>query len=138
MKQNVVCSLSILHDLDPRLSFFSCSSVHVCTFCHYLFTVLNLSIFFVLLFQYYSQTGLPSKSLDRNVCAVCGNDIFIMNNEDAVIEKTIKLNCGHVYPFMSNLLLLYIIIYIVIYIVVYCRIMLAGQSLTCFTVMWAN
>ncbi|KAL8587626.1 hypothetical protein ACOMHN_045315 [Nucella lapillus] len=46
---------------------------------------------------YYSTTGLPSKSLDRNMCAVCGNQIFVMNNEDAVIEKTIKLNCGHVF-----------------------------------------
>ena len=54
--------------------------------------------------QYYSTTGLPSKSLDNNVCAVCGNEIFVMNNEDAIIENTIKLNCGHVYPWKSEFL----------------------------------
>ncbi|KAK0064673.1 RING finger protein 121-like isoform X1 [Biomphalaria pfeifferi] len=46
---------------------------------------------------YYSTTGLPAKRLDSNTCAVCGNEIFIMSNDNAVIEKTIKLNCGHIF-----------------------------------------
>ncbi|XP_025087236.1 RING finger protein 121-like isoform X2 [Pomacea canaliculata] len=46
---------------------------------------------------YYSTTGLPSKNLDLKTCAVCGNEIIIMNDEDAIIEKTIRLNCGHIF-----------------------------------------
>ncbi|XP_005096944.1 RING finger protein 121 [Aplysia californica] len=46
---------------------------------------------------YYSATGLPAKRLDPGMCAVCGNEIYMMSNDNAVIEKTIKLNCGHVF-----------------------------------------
>ncbi|KAH9505690.1 hypothetical protein Btru_055508 [Bulinus truncatus] len=46
---------------------------------------------------YYSTTGLPAKRLDPNTCAVCGNEIFMISNDNAVIEKTIKLTCGHVF-----------------------------------------
>ena len=49
-------------------------------------------------FQYYTETGLPGKRLDPNVCCVCGNQILVMNNEDALIEETFKLDCNHVYP----------------------------------------
>jgi len=46
---------------------------------------------------YYVATGLPAKRLDPGMCAVCGNQILVMNNEEAVIENSIKLNCGHVF-----------------------------------------
>ncbi|XP_067663860.1 E3 ubiquitin ligase Rnf121-like isoform X1 [Haliotis asinina] len=46
---------------------------------------------------YYSSTGLPSKSLDPNICAVCGNQILVISNEDAIIEKTCRLSCNHVF-----------------------------------------
>ena len=52
--------------------------------------------------QYYSPTGLPAKRLDPNMCAICGNEIYMMNNDEAVIEKFSKLNCGHVYPFKTD------------------------------------
>ncbi|KAK6173929.1 hypothetical protein SNE40_017299 [Patella caerulea] len=46
---------------------------------------------------YYTTTGLPGKRLDPNVCAVCGNQILVMNDEDAIIEKTCKLSCDHLF-----------------------------------------
>lgn len=46
---------------------------------------------------YYTETGLPGKRLDPNVCCVCGNQILCMNNEDAIIEETFKLDCNHVF-----------------------------------------
>ncbi|ESN94144.1 hypothetical protein HELRODRAFT_193855 [Helobdella robusta] len=44
---------------------------------------------------YYSKNGLPSRQLESDVCAVCGNRLLVLNNEDAIIEKTYKLNCEH-------------------------------------------
>ena len=49
-------------------------------------------------FQYYTQSGLPGKRLDPNICAVCGNQIIVTNNDDAIIENTCKLDCDHMYP----------------------------------------
>ncbi|XP_060569209.1 E3 ubiquitin ligase Rnf121-like [Ruditapes philippinarum] len=46
---------------------------------------------------YYTVTGLPGKRLDPNICAVCGNQILVTNNEDAIIETTCKLQCDHVF-----------------------------------------
>ena len=51
-----------------------------------------------LFFQYYTQSGLPGKRLDPNICAVCGNQIIVSNNDDAIIENTCKLDCDHMYP----------------------------------------
>ncbi|KAL8581295.1 hypothetical protein ACOMHN_028321 [Nucella lapillus] len=45
---------------------------------------------------YYSSSGLPSKMLDEGVCAVCGNQIMVSNAE-AIFEKTVQLNCDHVW-----------------------------------------
>ena len=59
-------------------------------------------IFYISFFQYYTETGLPGKRLDPNVCGVCGNQIMVMNNEDAIIEETFKLDCNHVYPFIYS------------------------------------
>ena len=65
----------------------------------YCFTFLD---WFTILFQYYTQTGLPGKRLDPNICAVCGNQIIVTNNDDAIIENTCKLDCDHMYPFKEN------------------------------------
>lgn len=46
---------------------------------------------------YYTQTGLPGKRLDPNICAVCGNQIIVTNNDDAIIENTCKLDCDHIF-----------------------------------------
>jgi hypothetical protein len=50
--------------------------------------------------QYYTTSGLPSRILEPGVCAVCGNKILVLDNDNAVVEKTFKLNCDHVYPFL--------------------------------------
>jgi len=48
--------------------------------------------------QYYTSTGLPSRKLEPGVCAVCGNEIIVLDNADAIVEKTYKLTCDHMYP----------------------------------------
>jgi len=55
-------------------------------------------VFCFCILQYYTASGLPGKRLDPNICAVCGNPILVLNNEDAIIETTCKLDCDHVYP----------------------------------------
>ena len=51
--------------------------------------------------QYYTSTGLPSRKLEPGVCAVCGNRIIVLDNADAIVEKTYKLSCDHVYPSLT-------------------------------------
>ncbi|EEB10744.1 RING finger protein, putative [Pediculus humanus corporis] len=46
---------------------------------------------------YYNAKGMPTRSLDSNVCAVCGNKLLTPLNEDGVLESTYKLSCGHVF-----------------------------------------
>ncbi|CAF4362989.1 unnamed protein product [Rotaria sp. Silwood2] len=46
---------------------------------------------------YYSETGLPKRALESNTCAVCANPILVQNNEEALIEQTYKLQCGHTF-----------------------------------------
>jgi len=52
----------------------------------------------VCMLQYYTSTGLPSRKLEPGVCAVCGNKIIVLDNADAIVEKTYKLTCDHMYP----------------------------------------
>ena len=54
------------------------------------------------LLQYYTPTGLPGRNLEPNMCAVCGNNIIVEDNDDAIIEKTYKLTCDHVYPCVDD------------------------------------
>ena len=63
----------------------------------------NCIVFINCLFtlQYYTTTGLPSRKLEPGVCAVCGNKLLVTNNDEAIVEKTYKLSCDHVYPFCS-------------------------------------
>lgn len=37
------------------------------------------------------------RSLDQNVCAVCGNDLLVSEKDSGVIEDTFKLSCHHVF-----------------------------------------
>ncbi|KAK2154480.1 hypothetical protein LSH36_268g03044 [Paralvinella palmiformis] len=46
---------------------------------------------------YYTTTGLPSRKLEPGVCAVCGNKLLVTNNDEAIVEKTYKLSCDHVF-----------------------------------------
>ena len=47
--------------------------------------------------QYYTSTGLPSRKLEPGVCAVCGNKIIVLDNAEAIVEKTYQLTCDHMY-----------------------------------------
>lgn len=40
---------------------------------------------------------MPIRSLDLNVCAVCGNDLLVSEKDEGVIENTFKLSCHHVF-----------------------------------------
>lgn len=51
-----------------------------------------------LLFQYYSASGMPTKHLSDNICAVCGQPILVDVSEEGIIENTYRLSCNHVYP----------------------------------------
>lgn len=46
---------------------------------------------------YYTPQGMPTRSLDPGVCAVCGNKLLVSENEEGVIENTYKLSCEHVF-----------------------------------------
>ncbi|XP_077290436.1 E3 ubiquitin ligase Rnf121 [Arctopsyche grandis] len=46
---------------------------------------------------YYMPQGMPTRHLDNNVCAVCGNPLLVAAGEEGVIENTYKLTCGHVF-----------------------------------------
>jgi len=47
--------------------------------------------------QYYTPQGIPTRHLDQNVCAVCGNQLLVSEKEEGVIENTYKLSCNHVF-----------------------------------------
>ncbi|XP_039747958.1 RING finger protein 121 [Pararge aegeria] len=46
---------------------------------------------------YYTKEGMPTRYLENNVCAVCGNKLLVEVSEEGVIENTYKLPCGHVF-----------------------------------------
>ncbi|XP_072945270.1 E3 ubiquitin ligase Rnf121 [Epargyreus clarus] len=46
---------------------------------------------------YYTKEGIPTRQLESNVCAVCGNQLLVDVNVEGVIENTYKLTCGHVF-----------------------------------------
>ncbi|XP_066444497.1 E3 ubiquitin ligase RNF121 isoform X2 [Eleutherodactylus coqui] len=46
---------------------------------------------------FYSASGMPTKHLSDNVCAVCGQRIFVDVNEEGIIENTYRLSCNHVF-----------------------------------------
>ncbi|VDN20868.1 unnamed protein product [Gongylonema pulchrum] len=47
-------------------------------------------------YQYYTESGLPKKVLEANVCAVCGNRLETDDTE-ADYEATYRLSCGHLF-----------------------------------------
>ncbi|KAK0160114.1 hypothetical protein PV328_007554 [Microctonus aethiopoides] len=46
---------------------------------------------------YYTPGGMPTRTLDPGVCAVCGNKLLVSEHEEGVIENTYKLSCEHVF-----------------------------------------
>ncbi|KAF5308283.1 hypothetical protein FQR65_LT06276 [Abscondita terminalis] len=46
---------------------------------------------------YYTDQGMPTRSLDPNVCAVCGNPLLVSTTEQGVLENSYKLSCNHTF-----------------------------------------
>lgn len=46
---------------------------------------------------YYTKQGIPTRNLDPNVCAVCGNKLLVQEDEEGILENTYKLSCEHVF-----------------------------------------
>ncbi len=44
---------------------------------------------------YYTKTGLPGRSLDDNICAVCGQKMYIPDEDEEVSERVYELTCKH-------------------------------------------
>uniref|UniRef100_A0A8C3J7Y4 RING-type domain-containing protein n=1 Tax=Calidris pygmaea TaxID=425635 RepID=A0A8C3J7Y4_9CHAR len=48
---------------------------------------------------FYNISGIPTKNLSNDICAVCGQKFFVDINEEGIIENTYQLSCNHVYLF---------------------------------------
>ncbi|XP_055000807.1 RING finger protein 175 isoform X3 [Sorex araneus] len=46
---------------------------------------------------FYSVSGIPTRSLSDNICAVCGQEIIVELEEEGLIENTYQLSCNHVF-----------------------------------------
>ncbi|KAL2080403.1 hypothetical protein ACEWY4_024196 [Coilia grayii] len=46
---------------------------------------------------YYTASGMPTKHLSDNICAVCGQPILVDVSEEGIIENTYRLSCEHVF-----------------------------------------
>ncbi|VVC90149.1 unnamed protein product [Leptidea sinapis] len=46
---------------------------------------------------YYTTEGIPTRQLESDLCAVCGNRLLVSVHEEGVLENTYKLTCGHVF-----------------------------------------
>uniref|UniRef100_A0A3Q3FH63 Ring finger protein 175 n=1 Tax=Labrus bergylta TaxID=56723 RepID=A0A3Q3FH63_9LABR len=46
---------------------------------------------------YYNKGGMPSRSLNDDICAVCGQRILVDVDEEGFIEDTFQLSCGHIF-----------------------------------------
>ncbi|XP_043266940.1 RING finger protein 121 [Venturia canescens] len=46
---------------------------------------------------YYAPGKMPTRTLEPNVCAVCGNRLLVSEHEEGVLENTYKLSCEHVF-----------------------------------------
>ena len=49
--------------------------------------------------QYYKPEGIPARQLDRDVCALCGNQFLVKVGQEGVVENTYRLSCAHEYVF---------------------------------------
>ncbi|KAF4531752.1 hypothetical protein B566_EDAN014492 [Ephemera danica] len=45
---------------------------------------------------YYTASGMPTRTLESGVCAVCGNRLLVSESEEGVLENTYKLSCDHI------------------------------------------
>ena len=51
--------------------------------------------FFIFPSQYYQPEGIPSRQLEADMCALCGNKFLVKVGEEGVVENTYRLSCGH-------------------------------------------
>ncbi|KAK2503161.1 hypothetical protein MC885_004319 [Smutsia gigantea] len=51
---------------------------------------------------FYSASGMPTRSLLDNICAICGQKIIVELHEEGLTGNTYQLSCNHVYPFWRN------------------------------------
>ncbi|ELK25353.1 RING finger protein 175, partial [Myotis davidii] len=45
---------------------------------------------------FYSDSGMPTRSLSDSICAICGQKIIVELDEEGLIENTYQLSCNHV------------------------------------------
>ncbi|NWI34770.1 RN175 protein, partial [Sula dactylatra] len=46
---------------------------------------------------FYNISGIPTRNLSNDICAVCRQKIFVDINEEGIIENTCQLSCNHVF-----------------------------------------
>lgn len=46
---------------------------------------------------YYKPEGMPTRTLEEGICAICGNPQLVPVGEEGVIEDTLRLTCGHTF-----------------------------------------
>ncbi|KAM9143377.1 LOW QUALITY PROTEIN: RING finger protein 175 [Pangshura tecta] len=46
---------------------------------------------------FYNVSGMPTRSLSNDICAVCGQKVSVDINEEGIIENTYQLSCNHVF-----------------------------------------
>ncbi|KAM9086087.1 LOW QUALITY PROTEIN: RING finger protein 175 [Megaptera novaeangliae] len=51
---------------------------------------------------FYTVSGMPTRSLSDNICAICGQKIIVVLDEEGPIENTYQLSCKHVFHEFCN------------------------------------
>ncbi|XP_068798456.1 RING finger protein 175 [Struthio camelus] len=46
---------------------------------------------------FYNVSGIPTRNVSNDICAVCGQKIFVDVNEEGITENTYQLSCNHVF-----------------------------------------
>eukprot|EP00069_Balaena_mysticetus_P000750 bmy_14840T0 len=54
-------------------------------------------LFYGLYYGFYRVSGMPTRSLSDNICAICGQKIIVVLDEERPIENTYQLSCKHVF-----------------------------------------
>ncbi|XP_076193649.1 RING finger protein 175 [Aptenodytes patagonicus] len=47
--------------------------------------------------EFYNVSGIPTRNLSNDICAVCRQKIFVDINEEGITENTYQLSCNHVF-----------------------------------------
>lgn len=46
---------------------------------------------------YYRKDGMPTRTLESNICALCGNKLLVSEEDQGIVEDTYRLSCQHVF-----------------------------------------